>query len=82
MIRLKGTYRNQTLELDRPSHSRMAKSSKLTSARRRTNYAKAGPSWEWSVWNKTGTTRRTRSTTIGGGSMAYKGGDVILIPFP
>ena len=31
MIRLKGTYRNQTLELERPCHSRMAKSSKSTS---------------------------------------------------
>ena len=84
-MRVKGRYRNQTLELDQPLA--LAEGTEVEIAihlaeRSRILSLRSGQSLGCSGWKQSGRILKTRSTTIGRSSMTFSVGDVVLVPFP
>ena len=85
MIRTKGRYRNQTLELDQPLAL-----AEGTEVEIDIHLAEEAPGAEHRGWAELGCSRleksgiilKTRCTTTGRSSMAFSAGDVVLVPFP
>ena len=85
MMRAKGRYRNQTLELDQPLLLPRAQRSRLLSTALQAGEMqwvrslRSGQSWGCSGWKQSGRMLQARYTTTGRSSMTFRAGDVVLV---